>query len=245
MSSRPCDLPSSVQPHFWLCPPRCFLVPELHAGEVAFPTGEIEYGARPVRTDPHSKRIGACGVVPVLDHNAIELDRGAPDTELKCPVSLLTVTIDLVVIDPPLDFLCAEEFPRGTLGGDGNGRPKDQQRKDDRRESRRGHELQKASHVDSLFTVAESVDRKRLVRRRWSIGIRGPRRDWRVSLEALLELRHDLHHRSADPGIRRHRALHELNGAGDDLLVDLAALFEVVHSELAARLALAALHDVH
>src|SRR5262249_1933844 len=116
------------EPHLWLLSPRRLLVPELHAGEIALPTSEIEHWARSVGADPHPEWVGAGLVVSVLDDDAIELHSGAAYAELKRGVRILAVAADLVVIDVTLDFFGTEEIPRCTRV-DGVRRRQDQQRR--------------------------------------------------------------------------------------------------------------------
>src|SRR5262245_57093373 len=124
-------LPASVQPHFGLVTPRGFLVPELHAGEIAFTADEIEHRADTVGPNPDSKWVRTPDMIPVFDDDAIELHGGSPHAELERRVRLLAVAADLVVIGVPLDFLGAEVLPRRSRRVNRARGANDQQRSDE------------------------------------------------------------------------------------------------------------------
>ena len=110
-SSSSCDLTSARTAALPFLAPGCLLVPELHVGDVAVPADEIERGARPVGTNQHSEWVGASFVVPVLDHDAVELHGGSGHAKLERTVRVLAVDADLVVVHPALNLLGPKVVP--------------------------------------------------------------------------------------------------------------------------------------
>ena len=69
------------------------------------PPSEIEYGTRRRSANENLERVHASLVVPVLDLDTEELHGATGHAKLKCPVRLVAVALDLVVVHLSLDLL--------------------------------------------------------------------------------------------------------------------------------------------
>jgi hypothetical protein len=111
------ELPFPVQPHFRFRSPRSLLVPELDIGDIALPTPEIN-GAASAGSNAEAKWQGFAVVVSIHDVDAIELDSASRYTDLQCPVRILAVTPDLVVVDASIDLGASQIDPATALSVD-------------------------------------------------------------------------------------------------------------------------------